>query len=98
MPSIQGSFVNPAGDGSPTWTAAASKNPSDLDSATDQALIRAVWLSLYQQPACSSMGCLANSADLFHHDNPGCSTKGCVQENTHRWHFKDFKIKFLQSF
>lgn len=94
MPSVHESFVNPAGDGSPTWTAAASKNPGDLDSAIDWELLWPALLPLRQHPACSFMGCLVNSADPFHHDNLGCSTKGYVRGNAHCWHFKDFKINF----
>lgn len=98
MPSVHESFVNPVGDGSPTWTAAASKNPGDLDSAIDWGLLWPTLPPLHQQPARSFMGCLANSADPFHHDNLGCSAQGCAHGNTHGWHFKDFKIKFTQSF
>lgn len=98
MPCVQESSMNPAGDGSPTWTAAASKNPGDLDSAIDPGLLWPVWLPVGQQPACSFTGCLANSADPFHHDNLGCSAKGQAQGNPRCWHFKDFKIKFTWSF
>ena len=38
MPGVHESFVSPVGDGSPTRTAAASKNPGDLDSAIDWGL------------------------------------------------------------
>lgn len=98
MPSVRESFVNPAGDGSPTWPAAASKNPRDLDSAIDRGLLWPALLPLRQQRARSLTGCLANGGDPFHHDNPGCSPRGCVQGNLHGWHFKDFKMKFTQGF
>lgn len=98
MPDVHCGFVNPIGDGSPTWTAAASKDSADLDSAIDRGLVLPVLPSLRQQPACSFMGCLANSADPSHHDNLGCSTKGCVWGNAHCWCFKGSSIKFTQSF
>lgn len=96
---MHGPFVDTDGDGSTAWTAAASKNPSDLDSAIDHELLRPVWPALYHRPACSSSGCLANSADPFHHDNLGCSyQRQCEPGNAPCQHFKDSKIKFTQRF
>lgn len=95
---MHGPFVDTDGDGSTTRTAAASKNPSDLDSAIDHELLRPVWPALYHQPACSSSGCLANRLTHFTMTTWAAPTKGCEPGNTPCQHFKDSKIKFTQRF